>query len=177
MSLLPILQYPNPVLAQKAEPVTVFDESLAQLAKDMAETMYAAPGIGLAAPQIGRLIRLVVIDVSDEKNDLKVFVNPTIEVLGEETVCGEEGCLSLPDVYDKVERSAHVRVKAQDLKGEPFELECEDVLAVCIQHECDHLEGVVFIDHLSLLKKSRAAMKLAKKQKEKARAKKKERAS
>lgn len=169
MALLPILQYPDPRLAQRAEPVTIFDEKLKKLAADMAETMYEAPGVGLAATQVGAMIRMVVVDVSEEKNDLKVFVNPTIEVVdANETEC-EEGCLSLPGVYEKVKRPSTVKVHAQDLEGNSFNLLCSDLLGVCIQHEVDHLEGKVFIDHLSLLKKQRATTKLAKLRKEKER--------
>lgn len=169
MACLPIVQYPDPRLAEVATPVTEFNDELKQLASDMAETMYAAPGVGLAAPQIGRLIRLVVIDISEAKNDLMVFVNPVVEPLSDEVVTCEEGCLSLPGVYEKVARPARVRVKAQNLQGEPFELECDELLSVCIQHETDHLNGIVFVDHLSRLKKSRTITKLTKLRKEKAR--------
>ncbi len=170
MALLPIVQYPDPRLACKAEPVTVFDDKLAALAADMAETMYAAPGVGLAATQVGRNIRMVVIDITDEKNDLKVFVNPVVESVSEDVVECEEGCLSLPGLYEKVKRPARVTVKYQNLKGEPCEIACDELLSVCAQHEIDHLDGIVFIDHLSMLKKQRAAAKLAKMRKEKARA-------
>ena len=170
MALLPIVQYPDPRLAQKALPVEQFDENLAKLAADMAETMYAAPGVGLAATQVGELIRMVVIDISEEKNDLKVFVNPVIESSSNDLVECEEGCLSLPGVYEKVKRPSHVKIKYQNLQGENCELECDELLSVCIQHELDHLDGIVFIDHLSMLKKQRAAAKLAKLRKEKARA-------
>lgn len=169
MALLNIVQYPDPRLAAVAAPVTEFNDDLKKLAADMAETMYKAPGVGLAAPQIGRLIRLVVIDVSEEKNQLLALVNPVVEALTPDEVEGEEGCLSLPGVYDKVTRSARVRVTAQDLDGKPFSMECSDLLAVCVQHETDHLNGIVFVDHLSRLKKSRAITKLAKLRKEKAR--------
>lgn len=172
MATLPILQYPDPRLTKICAPVTEFNDNLKQLAADMAETMYAAPGIGLAAPQIGMNIQLVVIDVSEEKNQLMVLVNPKITTLGEETVTGEEGCLSLPDLYEKVVRANRIRVDAQNLLGEAFSLECEGLLAVCVQHEVDHLRGHVFIDHLSQLKKSRAITKLLKLRREKARAKK-----
>lgn len=172
MALLSILQYPHPTLAKKSEPVSEFTESLKTLAKDMAETMYKAPGIGLAAPQVGRSIQLVVIDVTDEKNDLRVFVNPKVTVLDETPIVGEEGCLSLPDIYEKVSRPRKIQVDAQDLDGNPFTLVCEDLMAVCVQHEVDHLNGTVFIDHLSRLKKFRAAAKLAKMTKEKRRSKK-----
>lgn len=169
MALLPIVQYPDPRLAAKAEPVVVFDDKLKQLAADMAETMYAAPGVGLAATQVGKLIRMVVIDISDEKNDLHVLVNPVITARSEEIKECEEGCLSLPGLYEKVKRPSFVTVKAQDLEGNSFEMECDELMSVCVQHELDHLDGIVFIDHLSQLKNSRAVTKLAKRRKEKAR--------
>ena len=162
MALLPILKYPDSRLATKAKPVTVFDEELSLLAADMAETMYKAPGVGLAATQVDKHIQLIVIDVSEEKNDLKVLINPEIIEASEEKKSWEEGCLSLPGIYDKVTRPTFVRVRAQDLKGEWFELACDGLLAVCVQHEMDHLEGTVFIDHLSMLKKQRARHKLKK---------------
>ena len=170
MALLPIVQYPDPRLAQKAVPVEQFDEKLAKLAADMAETMYAAPGVGLAANQVGELIRMVVIDISEEKNDLKVLVNPFIEASSGELVECEEGCLSLPGIYEKVKRPSHVKIKYQNLQGEHCEPVCDELMSVGAQHELDHLDGVVFIDHLSMLKKQRAATKLAKLRKEKARA-------
>ena len=151
------------------QPVTVFDDKLKQLAADMAETMYAAPGVGLAATQVGEMIRMVVIDITDDKNDLRVLVNPEIVASSEDTVVCEEGCLSLPGLYEKVSRPSHVTVKAQDLDGNTVEFECDELLSVCVQHEIDHLNGKVFIDHLSQLKKSRAAAKLVKLRREKAR--------
>ena len=172
MAILPIVQYPDPRLSTKAEPVTVFDDALKQLAADMAETMYDAPGVGLAANQIGQLIRLVVIDISEEKNALRVLVNPQIISRSEEVKECEEGCLSLPGIYEKVKRPSLVTVRAQDLEGREFTLECDELLSVCVQHESDHLDGKVFIDHLSALKKARSAAKLAKKRKEEARARK-----
>ncbi|MDO4936341.1 MAG: peptide deformylase [Sutterellaceae bacterium] len=171
MALLPIVQYPDPRLAMKADPVTVFDDELKQLAADMAETMYEAPGVGLAATQIGRNIRMVVIDISEEKNALKVFVNPEVIEHSEELNECEEGCLSLPGIYEKVKRPAHVKVRAQDLDGNTFEIACDELLSVCVQHEIDHLNGTVFVDHLSALKKQRSVQKLAKRRKEEARAK------
>ncbi len=172
MAVLPIIQYPAEVLAKKALPVTRFDEKLKELAANMAETMYKAPGVGLAAPQVGVSLRLVVIDVSDEKNQLLALVNPTVVAITDETIEGEEGCLSLPDLTEKICRPAKVHVSAFDLEGKPQEFDCEGLLAVCVQHEVDHLDGHVFIDHLSLLKRSRAVAKLAKLRKEKAREKK-----
>ncbi len=162
MAILPIVIYPNPVLAVKCAPVTEFNEALAKLASDMAETMYKAPGVGLAAPQIGQPIRIVVIDVSEEKNELLTLVNPEIVRRSEDISEYEEGCLSLPGIWDKVRRPSEVTVKAQDLQGNPLEIECTGLLAVCAQHEIDHLDGLVFIDHLSPLKKSRDQNKLKK---------------
>jgi peptide deformylase len=170
VAILPILKYPDPRLAAKASEVTVFDEALKQLAADMAETMYKAPGVGLAATQVDRHIRLIVIDVTEEKEDLKVFINPKIVEQSTETKPWEEGCLSLPGIYDKVTRPAEVTVEAQDLDGKTFRLHCDGLLAVCIQHEMDHLEGIVFIDHLSMLKKSRICTKIRKQRLEEARA-------
>lgn len=169
MALLPIVQYPDPRLAAKAEPVVEFDDKLKKLAADMAETMYEAPGVGLAATQVGRMIRMVVIDISDEKNDLHVLVNPEMTSHSDELKECEEGCLSLPGLYEKVKRPAFVTVKAQDLEGKWFEMQCDELMSVCVQHELDHLDGIVFIDHLSQLKKTRAATRLAKRRKEKAR--------
>ena len=162
MALLPIIQYPDPVLAAKAEPVTEFNDELRKLAADMAETMYAAPGVGLAANQVGSLKRIVVIDITDEKNNLLVLVNPYIKSHTEELAEFEEGCLSLKGLYEKVSRPDGVTVCAQDLDGKPFEIEATGLLAVCLQHELDHLDGTVFIDHLSRLKKDRAKTKLRK---------------
>ncbi|MCF0252785.1 MAG: peptide deformylase [Duodenibacillus sp.] len=169
MALLPIVQYPSPVLASPAEPVTVFDDKLRRLAADMAETMYKAPGVGLAAPQVGALVRMVVIDVTEDHTGLVTLVNPEVEPVGDECLEGEEGCLSLPGIYEKVKRFKRVRVKAQDLDGNPVSLECEDLMSVCVQHETDHLKGCVFVDRLSRLKKTRAVARLAKRRKEKAR--------
>lgn len=172
MALLPIVQYPAEILARSSQVVTAFDEDLRRLAADMAETMYAAPGIGLAAPQVGKSIRLVVIDISDEKNQLLALVNPTVTALTDTLVEGEEGCLSLPVLTERIKRPSKVRVDAFDLQGNPISMDCEGLLAVCVQHEVDHLNGHVFIDHLSLLKKNRAIEKLAKLRREKAREKK-----
>ncbi len=169
MALLPILHYPDPRLHQSATPVTEFTAQLKQLAEDMAETMYAAPGVGLAAPQVNVHKRLVVIDVSEEKNALMVLVNPHILAReGEQEY--EEGCLSVPGVYSKISRAARVRVQAQNLDGEPFEIEADGLLAVCLQHEIDHLDGKVFVDYLSQLKQNRIRTKLLKQAREEARA-------
>jgi peptide deformylase len=162
VALLPIIQYPDPVLAAKAEPVTEFNDELRKLAADMAETMYAAPGIGLAANQVGSLKRIVVIDITEEKNSLIVLVNPYVKSHSDQFVEGEEGCLSLKGLYEKVTRPDSVIVCAQDLDGKSFEIEADGLLAVCLQHELDHLDGTVFIDHLSRLKKDRAKTKLRK---------------
>lgn len=162
MAVLPIVQYPNVALSSRAEPVTEFNEELQQLAADMTETMYAAPGVGLAANQVGVLKRIVVIDVSEDKSSLKVLVNPSIVEHSDTLKDYEEGCLSLKGLYEHVKRPDHVRVRAQDLDGNPVEFEAEGILAVCVQHEIDHLDGVVFIDHLSRLKKDRACQKLRK---------------
>ena len=162
MALLPIIQYPDPVLAATAEPVTDFNDELRKLAADMAETMYAAPGVGLAANQVGSLKRIVVIDVTDEKNDLLVLVNPRIKSHTDQLAECEEGCLSLKGLYEKISRPDGVTVCAQDLDGKSFEIEATGLLAVCLQHELDHLDGTVFIDHLSRLKKDRAKTKLRK---------------
>ena len=168
MALLPILHYPDPRLHQSATPVTEFTAQLKQLAEDMTETMYAAPGVGLAAPQVNVHKRLVVIDVSEEKNALMVLVNPQI-LAQEGTQEYEEGCLSVPGVYSKITRAARVRVQAQNLDGEPFEIEADGLLAVCLQHEIDHLDGKVFVDYLSQLKQNRIRTKLLKQAREGAR--------
>jgi len=161
MALLPILRFPDERLRTIAKPVTVFDAALRQLVADMAETMYEAPGIGLAATQVNVHKRVVVIDVSEDQSGLQTFVNPVLEsVSGMQTY--EEGCLSVPGVYDKVDRPSDVRVRYQDLDGKEHVLETGELLAICIQHEIDHLNGKVFVDHLSQLKQTRIKNKLAK---------------
>lgn len=168
MALLPILHYPDPRLHQSATSVTEFTAELKQLAEDMTETMYAAPGVGLAAPQVNVHQRLIVVDVSEDKNGLMVLVNPQIIAReGEQEY--EEGCLSVPGVYSKISRAARVKVKAQDLEGAPFEVEADGLLAVCLQHEIDHLDGKVFVDYLSQLKQNRIRTKLLKQAREGAR--------
>jgi peptide deformylase len=162
MALLPIIEYPDARLKTVARPVTRFDERLRQLVADMAETMYEAPGVGLAATQVDVHERLIVIDVSENKDQLQVFVNPEIVWASEERVECEEGCLSVPGIYDAVTRPARVRVRAQDAHGEPFERECEGLLAVCVQHEMDHLLGKVFVEYLSPLKQNRIRSKMRK---------------
>ncbi len=165
MAIRDILVYPDKRLRQRAEPVTVFDDELKTLVADMAETMYAAPGIGLAAIQIDVPLRVVVMDLSEDKDDLRVFINPEIEPLeGHQEF--EEGCLSVPGVYATVERVERVRVRAVDVDGEPFELEADGLLSVCIQHEVDHLDGKVFVDYLSRMKQDRVRKKLLKEQKQ-----------
>lgn len=161
MALLPILRFPDERLRTVAKPVTVFDAALRQLVADMAETMYEAPGIGLAATQVNVHQRVLVIDVSEDQKALQVFINPVIEsVNGMQTY--EEGCLSVPGIYDKVDRPSEVRVRYQDLSGKEQTLTTGDLLAICIQHEIDHLNGKVFVDHLSQLKQTRIKNKLAK---------------
>jgi peptide deformylase len=161
MALLPILRFPDLRLKKLAAPVIKIDNSIRRLAADMAETMYEAPGIGLAATQVDVHKRVVVVDISEEKNDLRVFINP--ELLNcEGSALGEEGCLSVPGVYDKVERAERVSVRYLDLDGKSHVLEADGLLAVCIQHEIDHLNGKVFVDHLSQLKQTRIRSKLAK---------------
>jgi peptide deformylase len=162
MALLNILEFPDPRLRTKAEPVTVFDAALGRLVDDMLETMYDAPGIGLAATQVNVHRRIVVIDVSDDHNKPMVFINPEYTVLDDESAEHDEGCLSVPGFYETVVRPRHIRVNALDRNGESFTLEPEDLLAVCIQHECDHLDGKLFVDYLSSLKRTRIRKKLEK---------------
>jgi peptide deformylase len=173
MSLLNILRYPDPRLHKIAKPVTVFDARLKKLAADMAETMYDAPGVGLAATQIDVHEQLVVIDISETHDQLQVFINPEITWASEEKQVYDEGCLSVPGVYDGVERPARVKVRALDLEGKPFEIEADGLLAVCIQHEMDHLKGKVFVEYLSPLKRNRIKTKLVKEERELEREKKK----
>lgn len=161
MALLPILRFPDPRLTRIATPVEKFDAKLRTLVADMAETMYAAPGIGLAATQVDVHQRLVVIDLSEEHNQLLVLINARITRRNGSQVY-EEGCLSVPGIYDKVERAAEITVDYVDLKGHPQTLDADGILAVCIQHELDHLDGKVFVEHLSRLKQTRILAKLAK---------------
>jgi peptide deformylase len=161
MALLNILRYPDARLHKTAAPVTVFDESLKKLVHDLAETMYAAPGIGLAASQVDVHKQIIVIDASERHDSLVVLVNP--EILDASGVSDiEEGCLSVPGVYDIVERAERIKVRAYDQNGKPFTLEAQGLLAVCIQHEMDHLKGKVFVEYLSQLKQQRVRAKLAK---------------
>jgi peptide deformylase len=163
MALLPILHYPDPRLHNIAAPVKAVDDRIRQLIKDMAETMYAAPGIGLAATQVDVHERVLIIDISETRDELQAFINPEIlEAAGE--VETEEGCLSVPGIFDKVKRAERVKVRALNDRGEPFTLEAEGLLAVCIQHEIDHLDGKVFVEYLSRLKQQRIGAKLKKQQ-------------
>ena len=146
MALLPILKYPDPRLKTVATPVTQFDDQLVKLTKDMAETMYEAPGVGLAATQVNVHKRVIVVDVSEDKSGLIVFVNPEIVQASPDSKSYEEGCLSVPGIYESVDRPDTVRIRAQNVKGEFFEIDCDGLLAVCIQHEIDHLNGKLFID-------------------------------
>lgn len=165
MALLNILHYPDERLHTVAKPVDVVDDALRRLIDDMAETMYAAHGIGLAATQIDYHRRLVVIDLSEEHDDLLVLINPVITRKAGETVY-EEGCLSVPGIYDKVTRAETVTVEALDRDGQPFSLDAEGLLAICIQHEIDHLDGKVFVEHLSQMKQSRIKQKLKKRERQ-----------
>lgn len=162
MSILNILRYPDPRLHKIAKPVTVFDNRLKKLAADMAETMYHAPGVGLAAPQVDVLEQLVVIDISETNSDLLILINPEIIWSSPERKMYDEGCLSVPGVYDGVERAAEVKVRALDIDGESFEMHVDGLLAVCVQHEMDHLIGKVFVDYLSPLKRNRIKTKMLK---------------
>jgi len=166
MALLSILRYPDPRLHTVAKPVTTFDESLARLVADMAETMYAAPGIGLAATQVDVHQRVIVIDVSDTRDQLFVLVNPEIVWASDERQVYEEGCLSVPGIFDGVERPLRVRVEAHDASGKLHEFDAEGLLAVCVQHEMDHLQGKVFVEYLSPLKRNRIKTKLQKEERE-----------
>jgi peptide deformylase len=158
-----ILHYPDPRLRRKAEHVSAVTDAVRALIDDMAETMYHAPGVGLAAIQVGVAQRVVVMDISEARDQLRVFVNPEIvEAQGEQVL--EEGCLSVPGIFEPVARAQWVRVRALDRFGQPFELEASDFLATCIQHEIDHLDGKVFVDYLSRLKQQRIRKKLAKHQ-------------
>lgn len=166
MSILTIIRYPDPRLHKIAKPVTVFDAKLKTLIADMAETMYDAPGVGLAASQVDVHEQLVVIDTSETGDDLRVLINPEIIWESEERKVYDEGCLSVPGIYDGVERPAEVKVRALNADGNPFELHADGLLAVCVQHEMDHLKGVVFVDYLSPLKRNRIKTKLQKEERD-----------
>ena len=165
MTKLAILEYPDPRLRTKAVPVAVVDDAVRQLIDDLLETMYAAKGIGLAASQVDVHRRILVLDISDSRDQPMAFINPEI-VEAEGSAPGEEGCLSLPGIYDKLERAARIRVRALDRNGEPYELDAEGMLAVCIQHEVDHLEGKLFVDYLSELKRQLIRRRLQKERKQ-----------
>ena len=165
MATLKILEFPNPNLRKTAAPVTSFDNDLKCLIDNMFETMYEANGIGLAATQVDVHKRLLVLDVSEERNDPKVFVNPTIDVIESDLADYDEGCLSVPGFYETVSRPKKIKVSAQDKEGSQFEIEADGVLSVCIQHEIDHLDGKLFVDYLSSLKRNRIKDKLQKEQK------------
>ena len=167
MARLEILEFPDPRLRTVAKPVRAVDDRIRTLCDDMLETMYDAKGIGLAATQVNVHERVVVMDLSEERDSPQVFINPEIEPYGE-CVEGEEGCLSVPGYYDAVTRAERVRIKALDREGNPFEIDAEGLLAVCIQHECDHLAGKVFVDYLSPLKRTRVRKRLEKSKKQSA---------
>lgn len=162
MALLTILQFPDSRLNQIAAPVEKVDERIRQIARDMAQTMYAASGIGLAATQVDIHQRIIVIDVSEERNQLITLINPEIILASTEKKAWTEGCLSVPNIFEIVERPERIKIKAQNLNGDFFELEAEGLLAVCIQHEMDHLIGKVFVEYLSQLKQNRVRAKLKK---------------
>ncbi len=162
MALLPILRYPDPRLHTRATQVAEVNDEIRKLVNDMAETMYEAPGIGLAATQVDVHKRVVVIDVSEDKSGLLALINPEIISSSGEQVC-EEGCLSVPGIHDKVSRAEQVRVRALDPQGKTIEFDADGLLAVCVQHELDHLDGKVFVEYLSQLKQTRIKGKLAKK--------------
>lgn len=163
MAQLTILHYPDPRLRRQAKPVPEVNDAIRRLVDDMVETMYLAPGIGLAAIQVNEAWRIVVIDISDTRDQLQVFINPEIfHQEGEQAL--EEGCLSVPGIYEPVTRAEHIRVRALDRSGQTFEIEAGGLLATCIQHEVDHLDGKVFVDYLSRLKQSRIRKKLEKQQ-------------
>lgn len=165
MALLKIVHYPDPRLHKVAQPIATVDDEIRTLIADMAETMYAAPGIGLAATQVDRHVRLILVDISESKDALQVFINPEI-IAASGRREHEEGCLSVPGIYDTVTRPERIRVRALDSRGQPFELEADGLLAVCIQHEIDHLDGKVFVEYLSRLKQERIRKKLLKQARE-----------
>ena len=162
MAILNILEYPDPRLRTIAKPVEQVDDIIRTLIDDMLETMYEAPGIGLAATQVDQHIRLLVMDLSEDKSEPLVFINPEIEVLTDDTELYQEGCLSVPGFFEDVQRPERVKINALDRNGEPFEIITDGLLAVCIQHECDHLNGKLFVDYLSSLKRNRIKKKLEK---------------
>jgi peptide deformylase len=166
MSLLTVLHYPDPRLHKVAKPVAVVDDRVRKIVADMAETMYAAPGVGLAATQVDIHERIIVIDVSEEQNQLMVFINPELVWASAEKKAWREGCLSVPEFFDEVERPDQIHVKALDVNGKPFEIKADGLLSVCLQHEMDHLLGKVFVEYLSFLKRNRISLKMKKRAKE-----------
>lgn len=168
MPLLDILRYPDPRLHTVAKPVRAVDERIRKLVDDMLETMYEAQGVGLAATQVDVHERVLVIDVSDQRNEPRVLINPELLRLSDEMMVGDEGCLSVPQVYDKVERHARVTVRALGRDGQPYQFDAEELLAVCVQHEMDHLMGKVFVEYLSPLKRNRIKSKMLKKARDEA---------
>ena len=166
MALLTVLCYPDPRLHKVAKLVAQVDVRIQKIVADMADTMYEAPGVGLAATQVDIHERIVVIDVSDSQSELMVFINPVIVWASPEKKSWREGCLSVPEYFDEVDRPAVVRVKALDINGKEFEVEADGLLAVCLQHEMDHLQGKVFVEYLSMLKRTRISLKLKKRAKE-----------
>lgn len=171
MALLPILEYPDPRLRTVAKPIEAIDDSVTQLIDDMFETMYDAQGVGLAATQVDRHIRLLVIDVTEERDQPLVFINPEVEVLDHTLFEFSEGCLSVPGFSEQISRPRHIRVTALDREGKTFSVEPEGLLAVCVQHEIDHLDGKLFVDYLSALKRNRIKGRLEKVQKKRERVK------
>lgn len=161
MSILNILHYPDERLHTVATPVVEVTDEIRRLVADMSETMYAAPGIGLAATQVNVHKQLLIVDISEERNGLKVFINPEI-IVSDGVVVHEEGCLSVPGIYESVTRAEKITVKALDIEGKPFTLKADGLLAICIQHEIDHLKGKVFVEYLSRLKLSRIRLKMKK---------------
>ncbi|MGH1373031.1 MAG: peptide deformylase [Cellvibrionaceae bacterium] len=168
MAILNILEFPDPRLRTVAQPVESVDDSIRTLIDDMFETMYAAPGIGLAASQVNVHKQVVVMDISEEQNDPLVFINPVVEVLDDDTLPYDEGCLSIPGFYETIDRPSNIRVKALDRNGEAFILEPDGLLATCIQHELDHLKGKLFVDYVSSMKRERIRKKLEKSQRQRA---------
>jgi peptide deformylase len=168
MAKLDILHYPDARLRTVARPISVVDDRIRQLAKNMAETMYDAPGIGLAATQVNVHERIIVVDVSEDQSDLRVLINPSVSQLDDQTKVYQEGCLSVPGIYDEVERPDRILVRALNLQGEPIQFEADGLLSVCIQHEIDHLDGKVFVDYLSRLKQGRIQTRLQKEARQKA---------
>jgi peptide deformylase len=166
MTLLTVLHYPDPRLHKVAKPVATVDDRVRKIVADMAETMYHAPGVGLAATQVDIHERIIVIDVSEEQDQLMVFINPELVWSSSEKKSWREGCLSVPEFYDEVERPDRIRVKALDVNGKQFELEADGLLSVCLQHEMDHLLGKVFVEYLSFLKRNRISLKMKKRAKE-----------